>query len=145
MSLSVPKIPPRKLRQALTRSQIMSRIRSENTRPEILTRAAVHAVGLRFRKHVKDLPGKPDLANKKQRWAIFVHGCFWHSHRGCKLASSPKSNTGYWAPKLKGNQERDIQKIKALRSEGFRVLVIWECEVRTGIGLSRALERFFAA
>ena len=121
----------------------MSRIRSQNTRPEILTRAAVHALGLRFRNHVEDLPGKPDLANKKRKWAIFVHGCFWHSHKGCKLASSPKSNTGYWAPKLSRNQERDIEKISALRSKGFRVLVVWECDVRDGVSLAKVLDEFF--
>jgi DNA mismatch endonuclease (patch repair protein) len=143
MPTPVPKIPPRRKRQPLTRSQIMARIRSRDTRPEILARAAVHALGLRFRNHVADLPGKPDLANKRQAWAIFVHGCFWHSHRGFKLASSPKSNTGYWREKLNGNQTRDANKIAALHSMGFRVLIIWECDVRDCVRLTRALEEFF--
>jgi len=121
----------------------MSRIRSQNTGPETLTRAAVHALGIRFRSHVSDLPGKPDLANKKCKWAIFVHGCFWHSHLGCKLASKPKSNTGYWTTKLRRNQERDAEKITALEALGFRVLILWECDVRNGVRLRQALSEFF--
>lgn len=138
----VAKIPPRRKREPLTRSQMMARIRSKNTKPEVLTRSAVHALGLRFRNHVSDLPGKPDLANKK-KWAIFVHGCFWHSHRGCRLASSPKSNTGYWTPKLSVNRERDKQNLRALRALGFRVLVVWECQVRNSAHLAKALAGFF--
>lgn len=122
---------------------MMARIRSKNTRPEVLTRSAVQALGLRFRNHVDDLPGKPDLANKARKWAIFVHGCFWHSHTGCRLASSPKSNTGYWAEKLARNEARDAEKIAALEAQGYRVLVVWECDVRDGVRLQRALESFF--
>jgi DNA mismatch endonuclease (patch repair protein) len=121
----------------------MARIRSQNTKPEVLTRSAVQALGLRFRNHVFDLPGKPDLANKSRKWAIFVHGCFWHSHTGCRLASSPKSNTGYWSEKLARNQARDAEKIAALKSQGYRVLVVWECDVRNGERLKRALQAFF--
>jgi DNA mismatch endonuclease (patch repair protein) len=143
MPTVIPKIPPRRKREPLTRSQIMARIRSSDTRPEIMTRAAVHALGLRFRNHVVDLPGKPDLANKRRRWAIFVHGCFWHSHRGCRLASSPKSNTGYWTEKLYRNRLRDAQKIAALRSLGFQVLIVWECDVRSGVRLAEAVTEFF--
>jgi DNA mismatch endonuclease, patch repair protein len=123
----------------------MARIRSKDTRPEVLTRSAVQALGHRFRSHVDDLPGKPDLANKSRRWAIFVHGCFWHSHAGCWLASKPKSNTGYWGDKLARNQARDREKITALESQGFRVLIVWECEVRNGARLQRALESFFSS
>lgn len=144
MLTPVPKIPPRRKRKPLTRSQVMARIRSADTRPELLTRAAVHALGQRFRKHVTDLPGKPDLANKKKRWAIFVHGCFWHSHSGCKLASSPKTNTGYWGEKLQRNQWRDAEKIAVLRSMGFRVLIVWECHVRDRAWLEKALNQFFS-
>jgi DNA mismatch endonuclease (patch repair protein) len=115
------------------------------TQPEVLTRSAVQALGLRFRNHVGDLPGKPDLANKSRKWAIFVHGCFWHSHTGCRLASSPKSNTGYWSEKLERNRACDAEKIALLKSRGFRVLVVWECDVRDGARLQRALEEFFAA
>ena len=144
MAAAIAKIPPRRKREPLTRSQMMARIRSKDTRPEILTRAAVHALGVRFRNHVADLPGKPDLANKTRRWAIFVHGCFWHSHAGCRLASAPKSNTGYWTEKLARNQARDAGKIAALRARRFRVLVVWECDVRDGSRLTKALGQFFA-
>jgi DNA mismatch endonuclease (patch repair protein) len=122
---------------------MMSRIRSTDTRPEVLTRAAVRALGMRFRNHVESLPGKPDLANKKRTWAIFVHGCFWHSHARCRLASKPKSNTSYWAPKLRGNKRRDDRKIAQLRAAGYRVLVIWECDVRKKGRLEMAVARFF--
>jgi DNA mismatch endonuclease (patch repair protein) len=144
MKTPLPKIAPRRKRLPLTRSQMMARIRSDDTRPEMATRAAVHALGLRFRKHVAALPGKPDLANRKHKWAIFVHGCFWHSHRGCKLASQPKTNAAYWDPKLRRNKARDIEKIAALRTLGFKVLVLWECDVRGGKALRR-LRRFFDA
>jgi DNA mismatch endonuclease (patch repair protein) len=124
---------------------MMARIRSKNTKPEMLTRSAVQALGLRFRNHVDDLPGKPDLANKTCKWAIFVHGCFWHSHGRCRLASSPKSNTGYWTNKLARNKARDADKIASLKAKNFRVLVVWECDVRDGARLKHALKTFFAS
>jgi DNA mismatch endonuclease (patch repair protein) len=133
------KIRPRRKRQPLTRSQMMARIRSKYTRPEILTRAAVHALGLRYRNHVTDLPGKPDLANKTSKWAIFVHGCFWHSHERCRLASRPKSNTAYWEPKLKGNLTRDLAHYRELELQGYRVFIIWECDTRNPELLDRAV------
>jgi DNA mismatch endonuclease, patch repair protein len=139
----IAKIPPRRKREPLTRSEMMARIRSKNTKPEVVTRSAVQALGLRFRNHVDSLPGKPDLANKTRKWAVFVHGCFWHSHAGCRLASSPKSNTGYWSEKLARNRARDAEKIALLESQGFRALVVWECDVRDGARLKRALMSFF--
>lgn len=138
------KIAPRRLRDPLTRSQMMGRIRSKNTLPEVRTRLAVHALGLRFRVHVADLPGKPDLANKARRWAIFVHGCFWHSHEGCQLASKPLSNTGYWSEKLARNRDRDIVHLQALSDLGYEVLTIWECETRDDARLREAVAAFFA-
>jgi DNA mismatch endonuclease (patch repair protein) len=144
MKSSLPKIAPRSKRLPLTRSQMMGRIRSSDTRPEMLTRAAVHALGVRFRKHLTALPGKPDLANQKHKGAIFVHGCFWHSHRGCRLASQPKSNTAYWEPKLRRNKARDVEKVVALRGLGFKVLVVWECDIRGGSTLRAQLRKFFA-
>jgi DNA mismatch endonuclease (patch repair protein) len=140
----VLKLLPRTEREPLTRSQMMARIRSRDTHPELATSSAVHALGLRFRKHAKQLPGKPDLYNVKRHWAIFVHGCFWHSHRACKLASTPKTNEKYWNEKLMRNKERDRRKIRALRDAGFRVLVVWECDVRRGDRLETILKRFFA-
>jgi DNA mismatch endonuclease (patch repair protein) len=124
---------------------MMARIRSRDTKPEILTRAAVHALGIRFRKHVVSLPGNPDLANKRGKWAIFVHGCFWHSHDGCKLASDPKSNREYWVDKLERNRIRDASKVAALRAAGFDVLVVWECHIRDGTKLQKELRKFFKA
>jgi DNA mismatch endonuclease (patch repair protein) len=138
------KIAPRRLRAPLSRSEIMGRIRSKDTRPEIRTRAAVHALGRRFRTHVSDLPGKPDLANKTRRWAIFVHGCFWHSHEGCQLASKPRSNTSYWSEKLVHNRERDQCHQQALRDLGFQVLTVWECETRNEARLGEILNSFFS-
>jgi DNA mismatch endonuclease (patch repair protein) len=143
MPSALPKILPRNKRAPLTRSQMMARIRSKDTKPERLARAAIHALGVRFRKHVHELPGKPDITNRKQKWAVFIHGCFWHSHAGCKLASDPKSNRGYWVENLKRNAARDAKKVAELGALGFRVLVIRECDVRDGRRMHRSLARFF--
>ncbi|MBI3493487.1 MAG: DNA mismatch endonuclease Vsr, partial [Acidobacteria bacterium] len=132
MQTAIAKLPPRRNREPLTRPEMMARIQSANTRPEMLARSAVHASGRRFRIHVATLPGKPDLANKARKWAIFVQGCFWHSHAGCALASKPKSNRSYWIRKLQRNQGRDRIKIRALRAAGYRVRVVWECDARDG-------------
>lgn len=111
------------------RSRLMSRIKSTDTKPEILVRSAAHRLGLRFRLHDKRLPGKPDLVLPKHRTVIFVHGCFWHRH-GCKLASNPKSRLDYWTPKFERNVLRDAAHRAALEQAGWRVVVIWECEAR---------------
>lgn len=108
----------------------MARIRSSNTRPELAVRRLLHAQGFRFRLHRKDLPGRPDLVLPRHKLAIFVHGCFWHQHVGCRLASSPKSRQDYWNPKLAGNVERDRRNVAQLRSDGWRVEVVWECDTR---------------
>jgi DNA mismatch endonuclease, patch repair protein len=111
------------------RSRMMAGIRGKDTKPEIRVRRFLHASGFRFRLHVRDLPGSPDLLLPQYRAAIFVHGCFWHRHHGCRYAYSPKSNHGFWQAKLEGNRERD-QRVRAkLRRLGWRVKVIWECEV----------------
>jgi DNA mismatch endonuclease (patch repair protein) len=142
MTPHVPKLLPRNKRSALTRSEMMSRIRAKDTSPETQVRSAVHALGHRFRKNVASLPGKPDIANRSRRWAIFVHGCFWHGHDNCRLASRPKTNRGYWIPKLQRNRSRDTERIAALRQAGFKVLVLWECDVRVG-NSEKLLKRFF--
>jgi len=136
------KLLPRSRRHALTRSQVMGRIRSSNTKPERLVRSLVHGLGLRFRNEARDLPGNPDLVNRSAKWAIFVHGCFWHQHDGCQLASSPRTNTSYWTAKLARNKERDSGSLVALRAMGYRVLVVWECETRATAPLIRALAAF---
>ena len=141
--MAIRRYSRRNSRDPLTRSQIMSRIRSKDTRPEKITRSLVHGLGHRFRINVPTLPGKPDLANKKKKWTVFVHGCFWHSHVGCRLSSSPKSNRDYWIPKLASNVERDQQKKAELEALGYRVLVIWECETLDVPTLKSDLVCFF--
>lgn len=107
----------------------MSRIRSSNTSPELALRRAMHAIGFRFRLHRKDLPGKPDIVLPRYRAAIFVHGCFWHRHDGCKVASTPKSNTEFWVEKFDRNVTRDARAKQMLEEQGWRVIVVWECEL----------------
>ena len=111
------------------RSWNMSRIRSKDTQPEMIVRKMLHNNGIRYRLHARDLPGKPDLSNKSKKFAIFVNGCFWHQHKGCKRASIPKSNTDYWIPKLEKNVNRLRENLETLDTMGYRTTVIWECEV----------------
>ena len=114
-----------------TRSRNMAAIRSANTKPEMRVRSALHAMGFRFRLHRKDLPGRPDIVLPKHQTAIFVHGCFWHCHR-CKYGSVvPATRAEFWAAKRAGNVARDRRNAAALRRQGWRVIVLWECEVRT--------------
>lgn len=113
-----------------TRSRMMSGIRSRNTRPEMKVRSALHRAGYRFRLHVAGLPGKPDLVFAKHRAVIFVHGCYWHRHEGCPIASTPSTNREFWDDKFDANVKRDRQAREALQSEGWRVAVVWECETR---------------
>lgn len=110
-------------------SQVMSKIQSKNTKPEKIIRSILHKLGFRFRINRKDLPGKPDIVLPKYKTVIFVHGCFWHQHEGCKIASKPKSNSEYWKAKFTKNIQRDKKNQKKLRAMGYRVIVIWECEV----------------
>lgn len=119
----------RHIKQSLTRSQIMSRIRSKNTSPELFVRSCFHKAGLRFRIHRKDLPGTPDIVFPSRRLAIFINGCFWHGHEGCKHARIPSSHRDYWEHKLKRNVERDANNCLALKNAGWEVLVVWECEI----------------
>ncbi len=109
----------------------MSRIRSSGTAPERVVRQILSRAGIRYRLNVRDLPGKPDFANKTRKFAIFVYGCFWHSHENCTLASDPKSNRSYWQPKLQRTKARDLAHLEQLEQLGYRVLVIWECASRT--------------
>jgi DNA mismatch endonuclease (patch repair protein) len=108
----------------------MSRIRSSGTAPERAIRQILSQSGIKYRMNVRDLPGKPDFANKTRKFAIFVHGCFWHSHENCALASDPKSNRNYWLPKLQRTKARDLAHLERLEQLGYRVLVIWECACR---------------
>ncbi|MGH9604943.1 MAG: very short patch repair endonuclease [Terracidiphilus sp.] len=106
---AIASLRSRSQRRALSRSEVMSRIRSKGTLPEKAIEIELKALGVRYRAHVSALPGTPDFANKTKRWAIFVHGCFWHAHEACRLAVKPKTNVAYWIPKLDRNKERDAQ------------------------------------
>jgi DNA mismatch endonuclease (patch repair protein) len=110
------------------RSALMSRIRSTNTTPELLVRSLLHRMGYRFRLHVQNLPGRPDIVLPKYRTVIFVHGCFWHQHPGCSNAREPKTNVEYWLPKLATNVNKFNQHVGVLNKMGWNVAVIWECE-----------------
>ena len=108
----------------------MSHIKSKNTKPEVLVRRFLFAHGFRFRLHRKDLPGKPDIVLPKFKTAIFVNGCFWHGHAGCKYASIPETNRDFWIAKISGNVERDIATFAKLESMGWKVIVIWQCQLK---------------
>ena len=123
------------------RSANMSRIRSKNTGPELMLRRALHASGLRYRLHAKDLPGSPDIIFRAAKVAVFVHGCYWHRHPGCKYATTPKSNTDFWQAKFAGNIERDAKVVEALQSKGWLPLTVWECEVRDAHAFEKAVLR----
>ena len=112
------------------RSYNMSRIRSKDTKPEILVRSYLFSKGLRFRKNDKRYPGSPDIVLPKYKTMVFVHGCFWHLHDGCKYARIPKSNVEYWEKKLYRNRERDEHNQKELEEMGWRVITVWECELK---------------
>jgi DNA mismatch endonuclease (patch repair protein) len=126
----------------LVRSRMMAAVRGRDTRPEKVVRRALHANGLRFRLHVRSLPGCPDIVLRRWRVAIFVNGCFWHAH-GCKDAKLPTTRQDFWREKLQGNALRDKKNINALRSEGWRVLVVWECQLDAAKRANNG--RFFTA
>lgn len=112
------------------RSRLMGRIRGKDTKPEMLVRRVAHGLGFRFRLHRRDLPGSPDLAFPGRRKAVFVHGCYWHRHAGCRYCYAPKSNVDFWEAKFAANQARDQKALEDLRSQGWDTLVIWECEAK---------------
>jgi DNA mismatch endonuclease (patch repair protein) len=116
-----------------TRSYNMSRIRSKDTKPELLVRKYLFSKGFRYRLHEKKLPGKPDLVLTKYKTVIFVHGCFWHSHQNCKYAVIPKSNLEYWQNKISKNQSRDSVNEDQLAKLGWKIIVIWECELKKAL------------
>jgi DNA mismatch endonuclease (patch repair protein) len=112
------------------RSEIMRRIRSGNTQPEIIVRSLLHKAGFRFRLNDKRLPGKPDLVLRKYKTVVFIHGCFWHEHKNCRDGRRPKSNTAYWNRKLDRNVKRDAANVERLRSIGWTPVTVWECELK---------------
>jgi DNA mismatch endonuclease (patch repair protein) len=117
----------------------MSRQRQRDTRPEIIVRRALTAIGLHYRLNNRDLPGSPDIANRSRKWVVFVHGCYWHRHDGCPRATTPKRNRSFWLEKFQNNQERDRRVCEELEALGYRVATIWECQTRVLDKLERGL------
>lgn len=126
---------------AATASQRMAGIRQSGTRIETLVAARLRELGIHYRKNVKGLPGSPDFANRRRRWAIFVNGCFWHHHRGCRRATIPRANAEFWQEKFKRNRARDARKAIALRRMGLRVIILWECRVTDTDHIDRAVSK----
>ncbi len=129
---------------ASKRASIMSAIRGKDTKPEMLVRRAAHALGLRFRLHDRRLPGRPDLVFARWRTVVFVHGCFWHRHPGCRKTGMPKSNVDFWTRKFEDNVRRDASNQAALEHLGWRVVVLWECQVRSPQAALEAVAEAFS-
>lgn len=125
------------------RSANMAKVRGKDTKPEMAVRRAAHALGLRFRLHRRDLPGTPDLIFSKRKTAIFVHGCFWHRHEGCRKAGSPKTRAAFWQAKFDRNVARDALNVNALQAAGWTVATIWECDTRDPQKLTDRLRSIF--
>lgn len=126
------------------RSLIMAAVRSEDTKPELAVRKIVHAMGYRYRLHVRKLPGRPDLVFVSRCKAIFVHGCFWHRHTGCRYATSPKTHAAFWKAKFSYNVARDRRNRRELKKIGWAVLTVWQCELKNPEKLTERLNEFFA-
>lgn len=124
------------------RSERMSRVKAKDTKPEMKLRRLVHGLGFRYRLHRRDLPGTPDLVFPGRRAVIFMHGCFWHRHPGCSLTRMPKSRVEFWRTKLDANRKRDLRHQQVLAELGWRVLVVWECELRDLDAVAREVEAF---
>lgn len=115
------------------RSRMMAGIRGKNTRPELALRSALFAAGFRYRLHQRGLPGSPDLVFRKYRAAVFVHGCFWHRHEGCRYTTLPKTNGEFWRLKFEGNVGRDTRNVALLGQQGWRVAIVWECALKRSV------------
>jgi len=126
------------------RSERMSRIRGKDSQPELALRRVLHRLGLRYRLHAKDLPGKPDLVFPRYKAVVFVHGCFWHRHEGCKTATTPKSNTPFWVEKFNKNKVRDARAADSLNNLGWRVFIVWECDLAPS-KVTKTADRLYAA
>lgn len=125
------------------RSEIMRAVKGKNTGPEMIVRSAAHRLGLRFRLHDKSLPGKPDLVLAKWKTVIFVNGCYWHRHRSCRRATTPKSNTEFWQAKFDSNRARDRRNRRKLVAAGWRVLTVWQCEATSQNQAMTLLSKMF--
>lgn len=128
----------------LARSELMRRVRQFGTKAEQEVADILHTLRLRFRQNVKTLPGSPDFANKRRGWVIFVHGCFWHRHPHCVRTTTPTRNRQFWLQKFAANKARDRQKARLLRSMGYLVITVWECETRNQIRLRRRFSRLIS-
>jgi DNA mismatch endonuclease (patch repair protein) len=128
-------------RTDLATSVRMAGIRQRDTKPELIVRRELHALGHRFRVRNQDLPGSPDIANRSRGWVVFVHGCFWHRHDGCSRTTTPKRNRAFWVDKFETNQRRDAARRSDLQGDGFHVLVVWECETSDPLTLRARLHR----
>lgn len=124
------------------RSEVMSKVRSKNTNPELIVRQLIFGMGYRYRLHVASLPGKPDIVMGKRRKIIDVRGCFWHAHEGCKHAALPKTRTDFWAAKIACNRERDKKNLDCLNESGWDVLIVWQCELKNLDALKSKLKEF---
>lgn len=120
----------------------MSLIRGSDSAPEMKLRRLVHGMGYRYRLHVKELPGKPDMVFPSRHAVIFMHGCFWHRHKACKLARLPKSRLDFWQPKLEENRKRDLRNQERLKKMGWRMLVVWECQIVDTQRVSNIVKEF---
>lgn len=128
---------------ATRRSAMMAGIRSKNTKPELIVRSIAHRMGLRYRLHLRALPGTPDLVFPKHNIVIFVHGCFWHRHEGCKFAYVPKTRRSFWNKKFAANVVRDTRDKALLQKLGWKVIKIWECESRKPANIASKLKKIF--
>lgn len=129
----------------IRRSEIMRTIKGKNTSPELCVRSLLHRMGYRFRLHVKDLPGHPDIVLPRRKKIIFVHGCFWHGHGGCNKAALPKSNTEFWSDKQLNNKRRDRLNVLQLKRLGWRALIIWQCELKQLDNVQKTLLLFLSS
>ena len=121
------------------RSEVMSRIKGKNTKPEKLVRSLLHGLGYRFRLNSRKLPGKPDICLPKYMTVVFVHGCFWHRHAGCKFAYSPKTRRAFWQKKFKSNVKRDLEVKRQIQHLGWKHVTVWECELKNLTSLKNRL------
>lgn len=125
------------------RHRCMAAIKGKNTKPELIVRKYLFSKGLRYRLHAKKLPGKPDIVLPKYKTVIFINGCFWHGHEGCRYYTIPKTNVSFWETKISTNKERDILNETKLRQQGWRVIRIWECEIRGVKDRDQRLEKLY--
>lgn len=126
----------------LERSKRMAKIRSKDTVPELMVRKITFGMGYRYRLHARDLPGRPDIVFLSRKKVIFVHGCFWHGHEGCKVANRPKSHAEYWDAKFARNKARDVRNEAELRARGWDILIVWECEIKNKAILAKRIQDF---